>query len=252
MLDATGLPDPVHVQIATPAPPTATRRRADGLHADAPAPSRTAATRRSTRPGCSTERRSSSRSTATPSRQPPSASRRPSAPPYDEPSYPAGSRARRSTTSASPARSATGSSTTRPRPTRSTSPATTTSGCSSTASWLSIWAASTRPCSGSVTFGAGARQTKFGLTDGQVYEVAVFQAERQTDRVVVPPDAERIQRRAQRVPPDLRRRHRRHRRGVRRRQERGRLRRVRARTASWASTAATASCSPTTRTATTA
>ncbi len=35
------------------------------------------------------------------------------------------------------------------------------------------------PVSGSVTFGAGAR-TNFGLTNGQVYEVAVFQAERQT------------------------------------------------------------------------
>jgi fibro-slime domain-containing protein len=35
------------------------------------------------------------------------------------------------------------------------------------------------PVNGSVTFGAGARTT-FGLTNGQVYEVAVFQAERQT------------------------------------------------------------------------
>ena len=35
------------------------------------------------------------------------------------------------------------------------------------------------PVNGSVTFGAGAR-TNFGLTNGQVYEVAVFQAERQT------------------------------------------------------------------------
>jgi fibro-slime domain-containing protein len=36
------------------------------------------------------------------------------------------------------------------------------------------------PVQGSVTFGAGAPGT-FGLTDGQVYEVAVFQAERQTN-----------------------------------------------------------------------
>ena len=36
------------------------------------------------------------------------------------------------------------------------------------------------PVNGSVTFGAGAR-TNFGLTNGQVYEVAVFQAERQTN-----------------------------------------------------------------------
>jgi fibro-slime domain-containing protein len=36
------------------------------------------------------------------------------------------------------------------------------------------------PVSGSVTFGAGAT-ANFGLQDGQVYEVAVFQAERQTD-----------------------------------------------------------------------
>jgi fibro-slime domain-containing protein len=35
------------------------------------------------------------------------------------------------------------------------------------------------PVQGSVTFGTGAR-TNFGLTNGQVYEVAVFQAERQT------------------------------------------------------------------------
>jgi fibro-slime domain-containing protein len=35
------------------------------------------------------------------------------------------------------------------------------------------------PVQGSVTFGAGTA-TKFGLTNGQVYEVAVFQAERQT------------------------------------------------------------------------
>jgi fibro-slime domain-containing protein len=35
------------------------------------------------------------------------------------------------------------------------------------------------PVNGSVTFGAGARTT-FGLTNGQVYEVVVFQAERQT------------------------------------------------------------------------
>jgi fibro-slime domain-containing protein len=35
------------------------------------------------------------------------------------------------------------------------------------------------PVAGSVTFGAGAT-TNFGLQDGQVYEVAVFQAERQT------------------------------------------------------------------------
>lgn len=35
------------------------------------------------------------------------------------------------------------------------------------------------PVQGSVTFGAGTPD-KFGLTDGQVYEVAVFQAERQT------------------------------------------------------------------------
>ena len=35
------------------------------------------------------------------------------------------------------------------------------------------------PVNGSVTFGAGAR-TNFGLTNGQIYEVAVFQAERQT------------------------------------------------------------------------
>ena len=36
------------------------------------------------------------------------------------------------------------------------------------------------PVQGSVTFGAGAA-AKFGLTNGQVYEVAVFQAERQTN-----------------------------------------------------------------------
>jgi fibro-slime domain-containing protein len=36
------------------------------------------------------------------------------------------------------------------------------------------------PASGSVTFGAGATAANFGLQDGQVYEVAVFQTERQT------------------------------------------------------------------------
>jgi fibro-slime domain-containing protein len=36
------------------------------------------------------------------------------------------------------------------------------------------------PVQGSVTFGAGSTAA-FGLTDGQVYEVAVFQAERQTN-----------------------------------------------------------------------
>ena len=82
----------------------------------------------------------------------------------------------------SPARSATGSSTTRPRP--------------YTLDFTGdddVWVFINRklavdlggihtPVQGSVSFGMGqaAANTKFGLTNGQVYEVVVFQAERQT------------------------------------------------------------------------
>ena len=90
----------------------------------------------------------------------------------------------RCTTSASPARSATGSRSTRARRTRSTSWATTTSGCSSTGGWRSISAASTRrsvQLAVTTARSAGRRQraNSFGMTNGNVYEVVVFQAERQ-------------------------------------------------------------------------
>ncbi len=99
-------------------------------------------------------------------------------PPYEATgSYPA-RRACRCTTSASPARCATGSRTTRPRRTSSTSSATTTSGSSSTGGWPSISAAFTRAQLGRITIST-ANAATFGMTNGNVYEIVVFQAERQ-------------------------------------------------------------------------
>ena len=93
--------------------------------------------------------------------------------------------ARRCTTSASPARCATGSRSTPPRRTRSSSWATTTSGCSSTGGWPSISAAST-PRSAATRWwrlhdrsGHVNATNNYGMTNGNVYEVVVFQAERQ-------------------------------------------------------------------------
>ena len=88
--------------------------------------------------------------------------------------------ARRATTSRSRASSTTRSRTRRRRPSRrSTSPATTTSGRSSTGSSSSTSAASTAPSSASVTLDTN-KATTLGLTDGGMYSIDLFQAERHT------------------------------------------------------------------------
>ena len=68
------------------------------------------------------------------------------------------------------------------------SSATTTSGCSSTASSPSTSAACTAPESGSVDAGA-AGAPRWACDVGRIYEIAVFQAERHTDALVVQADA---------------------------------------------------------------
>ena len=246
-----GPADPVHVR-TTRSTTNCDDDRCDGLQAAAVQRRGRQLHRRSTRPRCSTGRRSSSRSTATPSRRP--SERR--SPPSRRPTSRPGAIRRRlgiaaSTTSASPARCATGSSTTPPRRTSWTSPATTTSGCSSTEARRRP---RRHPHAGA---GVGDAQRRRGAQhvrpDGRLGLRGRRVPGRAPDhRLVVQADAERVQRRAQRVPAGLRRRHRGHRRGVRRRGNNAGGYGRAAPAASWARTAATASSSPTTRTATTA